>query len=327
MIWDMCCVEHKGKKLLVTTRGFIGMFAYNLATNEREWRVKGRRGGKKKDIGVESITTDGRGHLLVCGYKNACIWMFSTSGNYLATIMRHRNLDEVQPWCINWSHEMSSLLVVHTKAKDKNFHITSIKEISKAKKKEQKDKEEEADTSLDVENFLDDLTQKDATISASSTKEVDTSEELEISVTENVEDLEKIRENLLQELAQVQEEEVTTTDNSQNTGTTDDSQNTMATDDSQNTMATDDSQNTMTTDVSQNTMTTDDSQNTTMDDDDALNATTSEDDATGTRDISEKNVAPAVPALVDDAITKYAKDLAAKLGVGTAQAPLDVDKR
>ena len=49
--------------------------------------------------------------------------------------------------------------------------------------------------------------------------------------------------------------------------------------------------------------------------------------ATGTRDISEKNVAPAVPALVDDAITKYAKDLAAKLGVATAQAPLDVDKR
>ena len=216
MIWDMCYVEHEGKQLLVTTRGFVGIFAYNLRTDEREWRVKGRRGGMKKEIGVESITTDGCGNLFVCGYKNASIWLFSTGGNYLATIMRHKSLDDVQPWCISWSKKMSYLLVAHTTSKDENFYVTSIKEISNGTEQTQEDAEEEAETTLHVEKFLEDLTQEGEAVTSSPAKTTE-SKELDISVTETVDDLERICENLLKELAEVQEGEVTTTDDSQTT--------------------------------------------------------------------------------------------------------------
>ena len=246
-IWDMCCVKNNDDEdLLVTTRGYVGMFAYKLKTDERVWSVKGRRASKKgKEIGVESITTDGLGHLFVCGLDE-CVWIFSTSGNFLATLMRQKSLDTVQSWSVSWCREISSLVVAHTTAKDKKYHISNIKEISetqpedarqKATETQQevvretlsKTKREEAGKKSTIatdraEQFLADLRQE-LCARASAVEEQETPaapEELDESTTEdNTDNLLTLREKLLAELAQVpdSEKDVTTTDDSQNTMT------------------------------------------------------------------------------------------------------------
>ena len=242
-IWDMCCVkDNDDEDLLVTTRGYVGIFAYKLKTDERVWRVKGRRATKKgKEIGVESITTDGRGHLFVCGLDE-CVWIFSTSGNFLATLMRQKSLDTVQPWSISWCRETSSLIVAHTKANDRKYHISNIKEILETQPEDAREKATEMQPEVvtetetqregarrnttnatdKAEQFLADLTQELYAQSSSTAKEHETPtlEELEMSTMEgNTENLLTLREKLLEELAQVpdSEKEVTTTDESQNT--------------------------------------------------------------------------------------------------------------
>ena len=242
-IWDMCCVkDNDDEDLLVTTRGYVGIFAYKLKTDERVWRVKGRRATKKgKEIGVESITTDGRGHLFVCGLDE-CVWIFSTSGNFLATLMRQKSMDTVQPWSISWCGETSSLIVAHTKANDRKYHISNIKEILETQPEDAREKATETlpevvaetDTQREgsrknttnatdkAEQFLSDLRQELYARSSSTAREHETPtpEELEMSTTEeNTENLLTLREKLLEELAQVpdSEKEVTTTDDSQNT--------------------------------------------------------------------------------------------------------------
>ena len=244
-VWDMCCVkDNDDEDLLVTTRGYVGIFAYKLKTDERLWRVKGRRATKKgKEIGVESITTDGRGHLFVCGLDE-CVWIFSTSGNFLATLMRQKSLDTVQPWSISWCRETSSLVVAHTKANDRKYHFSNIKEILETQPEDAREKATETQPEVvremttetqregarknttnatdKAEQFLSDLRQELYARSSSAVKEHETPalEELEMStMEENTENLLTLREKLLEELAQVpdSEKEVTTTDDSQNT--------------------------------------------------------------------------------------------------------------
>ena len=242
-VWDMCCVkDNDDEDLLVTTRGYVGMFAYKLKTDERVWRVKGRRASKKgKEIGVESITTDGRGHLYVCGLDE-CVWIFSTSGNFLATLMRQKSRDTVQPWSVSWCLETSSLVVAHTKAKDKKYYISNIREILETQQKDARKNLTETQSEVfkematearrdarknttnateKAEQFLADLRQE-LYVRSSAVEEQGTPapEELEMSATEeNTENLLNLRDKLLEELAQVpdSEKEVTTTDDSQNT--------------------------------------------------------------------------------------------------------------
>ena len=112
-IWDMCLVTHDNKEVLVTSRGQRGIKAYNVSTDEIEWKKK--YGLRESGLDLSGVTTDGRGHLFACDLNHACVQIFSVSnGKYLG---RLPNFGRVlcNPVMIRWRHDNSSLLVVHKK--------------------------------------------------------------------------------------------------------------------------------------------------------------------------------------------------------------------
>ena len=113
-VWDMCCVQHRQKQLLITTRGFDGgVYGYNTGTGELEWRMKCRLPGVQKEISPRGVTTDGRSNLYVCDDSNECIQLFSVDGVYNGAIMKDVKPSLGEPCRIRWCFRTSSMVVAH----------------------------------------------------------------------------------------------------------------------------------------------------------------------------------------------------------------------
>ena len=124
-IWDMCCVQHRQKELLVTTRGFDGgVYGYNTTSGELEWRMKCKLPGVKKDISPRGVTTDGRGNIYVCDDSNECIQLFSVDGVYNGSIMKEGKPSLGEPCRIRWCYRTSSMVVAHIR--NKHYRISKI---------------------------------------------------------------------------------------------------------------------------------------------------------------------------------------------------------
>ena len=121
--WDMCFVSEETNRkrlLIVAPSGPEGIHAYNVDTNKLEW--------KKEIEGMEQagIVSDGHEHLFVCDWENQCIHMLSVSdGQYLGCLIKQGDQGLGIPYWVDWSEEMSSLIVAHTK--DWKIFISAIK--------------------------------------------------------------------------------------------------------------------------------------------------------------------------------------------------------
>ena len=113
IIWDMCCVPHGDKQLLIMTRANNGLLACNTQRAHLGWTVKGKLTGMERDMSVWGATTDGHGHLFVCDINNSCVQMFSAGGRYMGALLKGGDQGLAQPWLIRWCEKTSSLVVVH----------------------------------------------------------------------------------------------------------------------------------------------------------------------------------------------------------------------
>ena len=110
----MCCVQHRQKQLLITTRGFDGgVYGYNTGTGELEWRMKCKLPGVQKEISPRGVTTDGRSNLYVCDDSNECIQLFSVDGVYNGAILKDAKPSLGEPIRIRWCFRTSSMVVAH----------------------------------------------------------------------------------------------------------------------------------------------------------------------------------------------------------------------
>ena len=126
LIWDMCCVKHAEKELLIMTRANNGLVAFSTQRGHQAgWTVKGKLTGMAMDMSVWGITSDGHGHLFVCDINNSCVQMFSTSGRYMGTVLREGDQGLAQPWLIRWCETTSSLVLVHIK--NREYQVSVIK--------------------------------------------------------------------------------------------------------------------------------------------------------------------------------------------------------
>ena len=134
-IEDMCFVENGQKQLLVVADGKEGLFAYNTATDELEWKKDGHLSENIIAMKPMGVTTDGRGHLFVTDCGNHCIQMFSVSdGQYLGYLVIENigSFDRSKifrfPYRIRWCEETSSLICT-SKFKSRfyeSWHVTVI---------------------------------------------------------------------------------------------------------------------------------------------------------------------------------------------------------
>ena len=114
-IYDICCVKHRDKQLLITTHELEGINAYNTSSNKREWCVLAELCETAKNIRPQSITTDGHGHLFVVDKNNACIQMFSTGSVYMGPVLEKERFADLGE--IDWCSSNSSAAVVHRRGK------------------------------------------------------------------------------------------------------------------------------------------------------------------------------------------------------------------
>ena len=124
IVWDMCCVKHGDDKLLITSKGYQGMYAYNAHSDKLQWKVKGKVAGMEQEICAEALTTDARGHFFVCDRDNECIQIFTVGGTYLGSLFEERRQSLEQPLKLRWNIAKTSLVVAHTKYE--NYAISVI---------------------------------------------------------------------------------------------------------------------------------------------------------------------------------------------------------
>ena len=115
IVWDMCCVKHEHEKLVVTTKGYQGVYAYNTTSDKVQWHMKGKVAGMKQEICAEALTTDGLGHLFVCDRDNECIQIFTVDGTYMGPLLKERRQSLEQPLKLRWNKFKISLVIAHTK--------------------------------------------------------------------------------------------------------------------------------------------------------------------------------------------------------------------
>ena len=107
-ISDMCFVQDK--HLLVVTDYLKGIFAYNTETGTLKWQVDEKPPGIEKDMHLNAVTADERGHMLVSDRNNECIHVLSVSdGSYIRCFLKG---DDTlgRPEFIRWCKETSSLI-------------------------------------------------------------------------------------------------------------------------------------------------------------------------------------------------------------------------
>ena len=127
-IADMCTVQDGYKQLLIVAArdvispcvsrdgtfdfyGQDGIFAYNTATDKREWAFCGKLPGMENIMKARGVATDGRGHLFVSDQGNHCIHLFSVDGNYIKCLLKGE--DRLgNPGIIRWWVEESCLVTV-----------------------------------------------------------------------------------------------------------------------------------------------------------------------------------------------------------------------
>ena len=117
-IWDMCTVQYKGKLLLITTCGSNGVFAYNTEADKLSWRTT--HSGSRRQIGADSVTTDGHSRIFVSDYINKCVRMFSLEGTHLRSLLRDRRNSELQ---MRWCNGISSLMVAQLRGEQYDINI------------------------------------------------------------------------------------------------------------------------------------------------------------------------------------------------------------
>ena len=117
-IWDMCTVQYRGKLLLITTCGSNGVFAYNTEADKLSWRTT--HSGSRRQIGADSVTTDGHSRIFVSDYINKCVRMFSLEGTHLRSLLRDRRNSELQ---MRWCNGISSLMVAQLRGEKYDINI------------------------------------------------------------------------------------------------------------------------------------------------------------------------------------------------------------
>ena len=104
---DMCIAHSGDKEILVVVDGSDdGIYGYNTATDELEWKIE----GGTKEMSPGGVATDGCGHLYFSDHHTHCIRMFSVrDGAYMGDILKGTGLGK--PWWITWCEAALSLLV------------------------------------------------------------------------------------------------------------------------------------------------------------------------------------------------------------------------
>ena len=125
IIWDMCCVKVQDTNLVITTRGYNGIYGYNVVMDKLQWHVKGQLGEMAHELCAEALATDGRGHLFVGDRDNSCIQMFSVDGVYMGPLLSEKRQSMEQPLQLRWNKGKSSLVVAHT-TKTERYAISVI---------------------------------------------------------------------------------------------------------------------------------------------------------------------------------------------------------
>ena len=127
---DMYVVQDSDNEFLIATDSgaVVGrsgeICAYNTATDELEWSVKGKLEGMMKKMDPRGVTTDGRGHLFICDTNNECIQMFSIrDGSYMGAVMKRGLRD---PYLIQWCEVTLSLVINYTKDNQECIGVINV---------------------------------------------------------------------------------------------------------------------------------------------------------------------------------------------------------
>ena len=120
---DMCFIKDGDKALVVVAQSFKGLTAYNTETGQIEWSITGRLEDRKfypepslqnyEGIWFSSVAADVRGHVLVGDHRNDCIYMFSSSGDYLLNLNKDGSLNMNKIRVVRWCQKTSSFMVSH----------------------------------------------------------------------------------------------------------------------------------------------------------------------------------------------------------------------
>ena len=125
----MCCVRKPGtiEKSVIISSFTNGVAAYKVTSNSLDWKVKGKLSDMKKEMQASGITTDGSGRVFVHDMRNACVQVFTLSGNYSGVLLRERERGLGTICRISWYNDISSLIVAHWEGYNDYISLSTIK--------------------------------------------------------------------------------------------------------------------------------------------------------------------------------------------------------
>ena len=90
----MCYVKKPGTNgaSVIISSFADGVAAYEVTSNNLEWKLEGKLPFTEKEMYASGITTDGSVRLFVHDMRNACVHVFTSSGNYRGVLLREREL-------------------------------------------------------------------------------------------------------------------------------------------------------------------------------------------------------------------------------------------
>ena len=94
-IWDMCCVENNGKKLVVMLTWSCKLYAFDSESGHLEWRDRDHVVSEDgNSLRITKLTTDGLGHLFVYDHDQKCVLRLNAEGHYLNTVLDQKQIRE-----------------------------------------------------------------------------------------------------------------------------------------------------------------------------------------------------------------------------------------
>ena len=109
MISHLCVAQMENKHLLINIDETDAINAYNVASSQREWQVKGKLPGMNKKMKPVDIVYDGSGQLLVCDASNKCLHILAMDGSYMDATAQ----DLSDPFLAFWCKQTKRLILHH----------------------------------------------------------------------------------------------------------------------------------------------------------------------------------------------------------------------
>ncbi len=125
-IYDMCITTLGDEQLLVTADPLVGrgksVSAYSIRRKEVVWRLSS---SEHSSVQPRRICTNdamhSSGHIFVTNQANASVFVLSTSGKYLSTILKKGDFGMGKPDWVRWNNVEDCLVVTHGEKSEKQI--------------------------------------------------------------------------------------------------------------------------------------------------------------------------------------------------------------